>query len=212
MIGGICVHISYELAQYLQQLHSYVSKQNQKIKKLELMVEKLENTVNDIKQKPNTNIERIEYKFDQLKIETLEGTLNIGLNPSDTGSIDDFSVSNDKMQVPPFNQFNQGIVDEVRGELIVYLEDECIDVLNKLEVNHGFKLDDSYRNFVIDDIYKQLDSRIEFYLNQQMQNPTFARSDNKTIKRTVVTNLKKDIENAIDAFISNLPDNMKGGD
>ena len=34
----------------------------------------------------------MEYKFDQLKVETLEGTLNIGLNPSDLQGIEDFSV------------------------------------------------------------------------------------------------------------------------
>ena len=34
----------------------------------------------------------LEYKFDQLKVETLEGTLNIGLNPSDLQGIEDFSI------------------------------------------------------------------------------------------------------------------------
>ena len=37
--------------------------------------------MNSLKEAPSTKIDRIEYKFDQLKIETLEGTLNIGLNP-----------------------------------------------------------------------------------------------------------------------------------
>lgn len=45
-----------------------------------------------IKDKPTTNIERIDYQFDQLKIERLEGTLNIGLNPSDPNSVQNFEV------------------------------------------------------------------------------------------------------------------------
>ena len=42
----------------------------------------------------------MEYKFDQLKVETLEGTLNIGLNPSDLQAIEDFSVPNGKGKGP----------------------------------------------------------------------------------------------------------------
>ncbi len=38
-------------------------------------------------------MEKIEYKFDQLKVESLDGTLNIGLNPSNLKeTIEDLAV------------------------------------------------------------------------------------------------------------------------
>lgn len=202
----------YDMIQYLQQLHTYVVNQNERIKNLETIILRLENEIKEIKQKPSTNIEKIEYKFDQLKVETLEGTLNIGLNPSDTGAIDDFSVSQGKMQVPPNNQFNREYIEGIRGEVAIYLEDECLDLIHTIEQKHGATLDQSYRDFIIDDISKQLDTRIEYHLNQQLSNPSLPRNEPDIIHNNVVANMKADIENAINAFISNLPDNMKGGE
>ncbi len=205
------MYMSYEMNQYLKQLHTYVLKQNERINHLETVILRLENEMKEIKQKPSTTIERIEYKFDQLKVETLEGTLNIGLNPSDTGAIDDFSVSQGKMQVPPYNQFNREYVEGIRGEMMIYLEDECLDLINTIEKKHGAILDQSYRDFIIDDISKQLDTRIEYHLNQQLSNPSLSRNEPDTIHNNVVASMKTDIENAINAFIINLPQNMKGG-
>jgi spore germination protein PC len=201
----------YDMFQYLQQLHSYVLKQEQKMKHLESIVKKLENEVNEIKKKPSTTIERIEYKFDQLKVETLEGTLNIGLNPSDSGAIDDFSVSQGNMHVPPYNQFNQEYIQAIRGDVAIYLEDECMELIHEIEKKHGASLDQAYRDFIIDDISKQLDTRIEYHLNQQLSNPSLPRNEPEIIHQNVVVSMKADIENAINAFIVNLPDNMKGG-
>ena len=55
-------------------------------------IQSLEKQVSEFTKSSSCSIERMEYKFDQLKVETLEGTLNIGLNPSDLQGIEDFSV------------------------------------------------------------------------------------------------------------------------
>ncbi|KIL45645.1 spore germination protein GerPC [Jeotgalibacillus soli] len=41
---------------------------------------------------PPIHIEKIEYNFDQLKIETLEGTLSIGLSPSDLSNHENVEI------------------------------------------------------------------------------------------------------------------------
>ena len=64
----------------------------------------------------------MEYKFDQLKVETLEGTLNIGLNPSDLQGIEDFSVPNGKGK-------GHGNGQEVRQVLLNQMK-ECPCLLN----------------------------------------------------------------------------------
>ena len=76
-----------------QQLYDYVKWQHQEITNLKASMAELSKEIQKLKDKPSVTVERLEYKFDQLKVETLEGTLNIGLNPSDLNNIDDLSVT-----------------------------------------------------------------------------------------------------------------------
>ena len=69
-------------------------------------IQSLEKQVSEFQNRPPVHIDRMEYKFDQLKVETLEGTLNIGLNPSDLQGIEDFSVPN-KMARDLLNQMKE---------------------------------------------------------------------------------------------------------
>lgn len=57
-------------------------------KTLASLIEEIE----QLKARPPVRVDRIEYAFDQLKIETLDGTLNIGINPSDLSSIEDAAI------------------------------------------------------------------------------------------------------------------------
>lgn len=45
--------------------------------------QKLDDESNEQRSPSTIHIEKIEYKFDQLKVETLEGTLSIGLSPTE---------------------------------------------------------------------------------------------------------------------------------
>ena len=56
------------------------------------MINKLSKEIDALKDKPPINVERLEYKFDQLKIEKLDGTLNIGINPADLNNIEDMEI------------------------------------------------------------------------------------------------------------------------
>ena len=67
-------------------------KQDQKIRSLQQKMISMEQKITELQNRPPVHVEKMEYKFDQLKVETLEGTLNIGLNPTDLQGIEDFSV------------------------------------------------------------------------------------------------------------------------
>ena len=82
-----------DLYVYIQQLYDYMKRQHQEIAQLQTSMAQLSEEIKKLKEKPSITVERLEYKFDQLKVETLEGTLNIGLNPSDLNNIDDLSVT-----------------------------------------------------------------------------------------------------------------------
>ncbi|MFK4998183.1 spore germination protein GerPC [Bacillus sp. N9] len=87
----------------IQQLYDYMNQQQNEILKLRKELNRLENEVNKLKEKPGITVERLEYKFDQLKVETLEGTLNIGLNPADLKQIEDVAIPTPSQPPPPSN-------------------------------------------------------------------------------------------------------------
>lgn len=70
---------------YFHQLNEYLRWQTERIRNLEGRIELIERELDSLKGQRGVTIERIEYKFDQLKVETLEGTLNVGLSPTGLG-------------------------------------------------------------------------------------------------------------------------------
>ncbi|WP_078548232.1 spore germination protein GerPC [Litchfieldia alkalitelluris] len=205
----------YEIIAYLNDLHKYVEFQNKRIEALEQQIKQFQRSIIELQQKPSTTIERIEYKFDQLKVETLEGTLNIGLNPMDGETIEDFSVAQGKMNVPDIRKSNPGehvhpVVDSIQSEITNYLDNDCIEFIKKLEQDTNHPLEDSYREFIIDDISHQIPDRIKVYIQQQQgllnSNERLQEIKENTIKKVII-----DIQNSISSFFTNIPNEMKGG-
>ena len=79
--------------QWAQQLSAYIEMQKQRIDKLEQTVTKLQTDLKALKDQKRIHIDKIEYNFDQLKVEKLDGTLTIGISPSSLDHIEDFSVN-----------------------------------------------------------------------------------------------------------------------
>ena len=69
----------------------------------------------------------MEYKFDQLKVENLNGTLNIGLNPfSAKGQqIEDFQVDTETLKVNPETDTNPDFYQSILQEMHRYLDEEA---------------------------------------------------------------------------------------
>ena len=88
--------MNQDIYQILQSMQTYIYNQDNLIRGMQKKIQSLEKRVSEIQNRPPVHIDRMEYKFDQLKVETLEGTLNIGLNPSDLQGIEDYSVPNGK--------------------------------------------------------------------------------------------------------------------
>lgn len=196
--------MSQDLYTYLQQLQAYVQMQEQRIQKLESSMKKMKEEMAQNDRQP-IHIDRIEYKFDQLKVETLEGTLNIGLNPSDLQDIDDFSVDQKELQTPysPKKLFKRNM--EIETALLTFIEGELPQIVEEAEANLKMPNDSSYVEFIKEDIKKQLSSRVDYYLKQQ-SNRNLGSQEEKT---KVIETLKTEIRNGVYAFLSHLPENMK---
>lgn len=90
----LCLECLVQLAQDTQ---TQIRQLQQQIVQLQQQYEALQTQVNQTSAKPTYNIERLEYHFDQLKVQRLDGTLNIGMAPPGGSSLQD---SIDQLNVP----------------------------------------------------------------------------------------------------------------
>ncbi|PKR86728.1 spore germination protein GerPC [Heyndrickxia camelliae] len=195
---------------YIQQLYQYIHQQEKRITKFEKMVKELKTEVDSLKEKPPINVERLEYKFDQLKIERLDGTLNIGLNPAD------LSEKIEDMEIPNNNTNSASMVSEpaFKQELINrlnhYVGNDIHTVISDTEQQLGITLDQQYRDFIMDDLHKQIPQRVDHYLNI-LAGQNLGNMSKEELLNQVYQKMKTDIDQAIFMFISKLPNNINGG-
>ncbi|MDE3838165.1 spore gernimation protein [Bacillus methanolicus] len=198
--------MNQEFYQYIQKMHLYIQAQDRKIRQLEKTIEAIHHELTELKERPGIRVDKIEYKFDQLKVESLEGTLNIGLNPSDLQRIEDFSVDNQQVNTSFSPQDHMHTVMELENNLYHYLETEIEPLIKQTQEKLNVNIDGSYIDFIKEDIKKQIPNRIEFYL-RQISPEERSKED---WKEKIITQMKKEIENGVFVFLRNLPDNLKG--
>ncbi|MFC3883674.1 spore germination protein GerPC [Bacillus songklensis] len=216
-----------QLHHYVQQLAAYIQRQNDRIQNLEQSIAQLKNQVKELEEKPTTQIERIEYKFDQLKVETLEGTLNIGLNPTVPESIEDFNIGTQlppgtvdaEAQIPPGSispGFSPGTreiptewVDDIHEQVKRELEEQGTDIINAVLEERQLKIADPYYEFIIEDIKKQLKQRVVFHL--QELDPASININEQELKLNIIAKVREEITRGIHAFLTYLPDSLKKG-
>lgn len=198
------MYMGPEMMQYFQQVHEYLRAQNRQMETMKKLIEQLHHDVSQLKEKQVPSVIKNEYKFDLLKVERLEGTLNIGLNPKSTDSaIDEFSI-NQSMDVPsPYHQPPE-LFDRIQREIYRYLDHDALQILERIEQECGHPLDDAYRSFIVGDIKRQIDQRIRHYMNQ-MDTAELEPEQITAWEQKVVQKVKRDIERTCETFVKNLP-------
>ncbi|MGJ9383423.1 spore germination protein GerPC [Salipaludibacillus sp. CF4.18] len=194
-----------DVLQQIQQLYWHLNSQYERITKLEADNEQLKNEMATLKDNHVSRVERIDYKFDQLKIERLEGTLNIGLSPSHgQGSIDDFSVNQQDLNVPPVTQQNSEFYRTIQEQVQEYLNEESYRDLELIENQYNKPLNSNYRQYIIEDIKKQIDSRIHHYLSKT-DLKSLSPEESERLKNMTISKVKEDIHNTCEEFVRHLP-------
>ncbi|EMA6344448.1 spore germination protein GerPC [Bacillus cytotoxicus] len=197
---------------YLQQFQQILQQQQNTIHALEQQVHTLQEELEELKSRPSSSIGKVEYKFDQLKVENLNGTLNIGLNPfAKTGQqIEDFQVDTETLKVNPETEqdihpdFYQGIIQEMHR----YLDEEAYNRILHFEREEGTPLDEMYRQMMIDDIKKQMEHRLPYYLSQ-VQPYDDITSNPEQLHAVIIQAMKQDIDKAFLSFIQHIPGNFR---
>ena len=198
-----------EFYEYLRQLHQLVESQEHRIRALERNILQMQKEISQLKERPPVHVDRIEYKFDQLKVESLDGTLNIGLNPSDLQGIEDFSVPNQSIKTPsPPKQMFQRTM-ELEDIVYEYMGNHLPAIFEKTQAKLQTTLDDSYYHFIEEDIKKQIPKRIEHYI-REFSSGVIETEDRSRLEKTITDQFHKEMEHGVEVFIKNLPENVKG--
>lgn len=197
---------------YIQQLVDYTKYLEQRIIDLERSQANLRREMEEFKNQSQQNkIDRVEYKFDQLKIERLEGTLNIGLSPfhDENQTIEDFSVNQEQLDVHHDNSGFEQCAQNVKRHIHQFMMTECENIILSLEQTYQYQLDPTYRQFIVYDVQKQIDQRIDHYLKTfDRKKMNHDHSYQQKAEHEVSEKVKKDIHKTLDAFIKNLPKEM----
>jgi spore germination protein PC len=198
-----------DVYQYLQWLQMYIQSQEKRIISLEQTIQKMQQEIKQLDEKKSIHVDKIEYKFDQLKVETLEGTLNIGLNPSDLSGIEDFSVQNQSLNTPfsPKAQMQRSM--KIEEAIYRYLETDLPQLLEESQNKLALPPNESYLSFIKQDIIKQLPNRIEYHLKASTTKDRSEENANISDEQ-IIELLKQEIQNGVVVFLNHLPENVKG--
>lgn len=145
----------------------YLKQQYAKIIELENEILRLQAELNELRNRPTYNIERMEYQFDQLKIETLEGTLNIGITPDEGGKgLKDLSIGNKGSSYPhpDWNDEKEKRFREVKRRIDRYLQEEIHREVIRLSREMNQKIDPFAVSFIVEDLKRQVDERLRHYV------------------------------------------------
>ncbi|KQU16998.1 spore germination protein GerPC [Peribacillus sp. FSL K6-1552] len=191
--------MNHDLYSYSIQMQRFLEAQDKRIMKLEHELKRLTDELGELKKKPPIHVDKIEYKFDQLKVESLDGTLNIGLNPNDLNKIDEFAVNNQAVPPAPYLFPGREIVaQEIYNEILSDLENMISDTEGQLKIS----LEPAYHDFMRQDVERQLHQRINMYFDN-LTFPERAPQQRDNVKEKIREKVKSDIQAALIQFITN---------
>ena len=182
---------------YQQYLHQLIQQQQQTIQQLSTKLQSLEAELHHLQKNPTITIEKLEYNFDQLKVETLEGTLNIGISPQDLAKTDELSI-------PTPNNVIE-LTKQLHSRVEQFLETELDEIIFNMEKQTNIQLNDEQRRIIYSDIEKQLPSRINQYIQ-------FFQNDERMDKNELFETVRNDIIQAVQTYIEQAVINSKKDD
>lgn len=199
--------VSQDIFSYIRQLHQFIEAQQMRIHKLEKTMGDLKQEVEKLQKRPAVHVEKVEYHFDQLKVDTLDGVLNIGLSPNDPGNLENLEINEHgkfkKTPLTPMRKMEATM--RLEESLYQFLDADLPAVFKEWEDKNGRKVHEEMRIFIKEDIKKQLPDRINDYLQRLAAEKRTGEDELQSLLDEVEKRLKEDIKRAVMTFLDNLP-------
>ncbi|TRM11875.1 hypothetical protein FH966_09370 [Lentibacillus cibarius] len=172
---------------YIYYLHQRIDEQDRFIRSLESRMQAIEN---DNNQKKEQTVEKVEYNFDQLKIEKLDGTLHIGLSPNDLKDIEDLSVPD-----PGKSSLHRQLLTELNG----YLNNNGEQLIREMAAQYQIAPETIDPAVLTEDIAKQLPDRIAFYEEETKRNQHNLHEEE--MKTYIADQIKREIRHSLSKYM-----------
>ncbi|MEX2461449.1 MAG: spore germination protein GerPC [Paenibacillaceae bacterium] len=177
-----------------QQLFHHLHWQSQKLLQLEQSMQTILHELEALKKPSTPTVDKIEYHFDQLKIEKLEGTLNIGITPGQGKSIEDLSVNGQTIDERSTEIQQESLhFSRIQKNVANFLDTDVPVELQKLSNQYNLVLDHKQHTFIIEDLRKQIDERIRYYHSET----------------AITERVKKDIVGGLNQYLSKLSESER---
>lgn len=187
----VLMYPGYDLYRILQQLCENVAEYRERLIRLEQSMEILHEAVHALRDKSSTHVDKIEYHFDQLKVEKLDGTLNIGITPQASGLIEQVITDQQAMEDVPIQSESDDPFTRIAARVHQYLAEEASRDCKMIEIELNKTVNMEYRKMMIEDVERQIDGRIKEYIRRQSStDPKITEQ----LENEIVAKVKRDIQ------------------
>ncbi|AOZ91027.1 spore germination protein GerPC [Paenibacillus crassostreae] len=179
---------------YVQQLFNELRMQSDKIQQLEKRYGELQSEIEHLKNKKSANIGPINYHFEQLKIEKLEGTLNIGINPNEGNNFEEVMVNGQPIGTNEAE--NKALYEKIHPTVKQYVQEEVPKQLAYLASERNLNMNPQFIHMVTQDLQQQMDGRINEYLGQMPKLKERSETDEE-VCNSIIKQIQVDIDIAV---------------
>ena len=192
---------------HLKQLLNGLQLQAEQLRRIEQMVKDLRTEMDTLRQSKSSAADRIEYHFDLLKIERLEGTLNIGVMPTGGKPEGDIEVNGQSLVPPQGGNGGSAAYTDIYEDVTQYLYNDIAGELDRSLKKLPVDSAGTSLSIILEDIRKQVGERIKVYMDQ------YGRSgeepDAVLMKQTIAQQVKKEIAYAINQHLQQVQGKWK---
>jgi len=195
---------AYSITEWIHYFEQQLANQQQYIMRLEAEINKLKLELNDKQASPIFHVDKIEYHFDQLKVETLEGSLQIGMSTTSVNQLpvqlEDLAYKQSLIGSKPTNEPAVKKTESIKTTPIFdhlrdYLMKNGREIIMTQTEAEPFEFSEEHISTMIQDMVKQLPARIKHYAKE-------LQKDNRDIStEDIISRTKQDILTAIQNHI-----------
>jgi spore germination protein PC len=146
---------------------------------------------------PSTRIDKIEYRFEQLKVDTLSGSLHIGLAHGAEGLIEDLeaggvTAQNVKLADDTADNPYAGAMSAMQDYLGTGLPQDIHAAADAT----GVEIDQELRGKITEDLARQAEQRFMLYIKEY----PFKEGEDDTAVEAVLNKVRNDVRSGLESF------------
>ncbi|WP_158602184.1 spore germination protein GerPC [Cohnella endophytica] len=177
-----------------------LSQSELKLQQMTDQLTRMQKQLDELSSKPPLHVE---YHFDQLKVNRLEGTLNVGMSPQGMPGIESFEAPDPscfKINAP--DQAKEPPIRELQAEMTAEMDTKSPAMLFEMERQFDVSLDADERQKVLADVKRQLNERVHYYARTIDYPADGSDEERRNWQESIKEKTRRDIKGAFSAYLS----------